>query len=68
MGCGPWGPVVTAASLRNEELESGVTGEDTDIIIIIMSLMLGYLTPLTQTPTNIEQYYKTSNNNIYDKY
>ena len=56
------GPVVTAASRRNEELESGVTGEDTEIIIIIMSLMLRYLTPLTKAPTNIEPY-----NNEYNK-
>ena len=53
---GGLGAVVTPASRRNEELESGVTGEDTDIIIIIISLMLGYLTPLTEAPTNIEQY------------
>ena len=48
------------AGMRN--CRSGVTGEDTEIIIIIMSLMLGYLTPLAEAPTNIEQY-----NNIYNK-
>ena len=50
-----WAGVVTAGSPRNEELRTGVTGEDTDIIMIIMSPSLGVLTPLTSTAANKHQ-------------